>query len=159
MTGQSNRSGPSRDWLIRMSKVEELCPSVSVGGLACDLGLLDAPATDLHGFFGRLIGLARRGKSLSVEQLAEKADVELSEIVRIETDSAYMTGRRAVIQLANALELPERGLMQLAGLRTPSAKLVKEATKFVARSESTDWLTDVERAAFDEFVKVLRRPV
>ena len=117
-----------------MSKIEELCPSVSVGGLACDLGFLHAPASDLHGFFNRLIGLARRGKSLSVEQLAKKADVELSEIVRIETDSAYMTGRRTVIQLANALELPERGLLELARLRTTSAKLVKAATKFVARS-------------------------
>lgn len=105
--------------------------------------------------FGRLIEYARRRHGLSVENLAERADVDLAAIVEIETNDRVIPEVRTVYQLAQALKLPTSKLMEVAGLATARPEVSRAALKFAARSEPTSKLTRDEREAFDEFVKVL----
>ena len=148
-------TGPDRDLLLRMGEFEDSCGSISVGGMAADLGMLPTTHGDAQRVFGRLIEFARRKKSLSVEQLAERANVDLAEIVEIERDEAIVPEVRTVFQLATVLDLPSARLMEVAGLATPRPEVNHAALKFAARSEPTAKLTREERDALEEFVKVL----
>lgn len=131
---------------------------VSVGGLAVRCGLYQSSCggeTDRARVFGHFIELARRKAGLSLEALAERADVDLSELVAVERDNASPEPR-TVFQLSNALDLPLRGLQELAGFfEVRSQRLNQAALRFAARSEPTAQLTPDEREALDEFVKAL----
>ncbi len=52
---------------------------------------------------------------MSLETLAERANVDLAELLRIETDETFVPGLRTVHQLASTLGLPAKKLMVLAG--------------------------------------------
>ena len=149
---------PSREWLLKMAEGEDRCESVAVGGMAEDVGLLRTPSIEPSKVFGRFIEFARRAKGMSVEQLAAKSDVDLSEIVSIEREeSRTPASTRTVYQLAETLDLPSGKLMELAGLvEARNQEILGEAAlRFAARSEPTGKLSKGERAAFEEFVKVL----
>ena len=155
MTMQNKYNGPSMDWLLHAAELEDTCRSVSAGGMASDLGMIPSSVVDSHRVFGRLIEYARRMQGLSVEKLAEVADVDLAEIVDIETQDDVVPQVRTVFQLADVLKLPQGRLMQVAGLATPRPEVSNAALKFAARSEPTSRLSPEEREAFEEFVKVL----
>jgi transcriptional regulator with XRE-family HTH domain len=106
--------------------------------------------------FGRFISLIRRSRKLTVEELALKADLDVSELLIIEDDLRSLPEPRTVFRLAHFLDVPQGRLMQLAGLATPSdSRLRREAVRFAARSESTEALTTEQRAALEVFVAVL----
>lgn len=155
MTNMNKQVGPPRDWLRKAAEIEASCRSISVGGLASDLGMLSSGASSVKPAFGRLIAYARRDQGITVEKLAERADVDLAAILEIETDDKAVPEVRTVYQLAQALRLPSGKLMELAGLATPKPEVSRAALKFAARSEPTSKLTRDEREAFEEFVKVL----
>lgn len=155
MSDMMKNTGPRPEWLREMADFEDSCRSISVGGMAADLGMLGAPPAESHGVFGRLIEFARRSKGLSVEQLAEQADVDLAEIVEIERKQNAVPQLRTVYQLANALKLPAGKLVEVAGLATTRPEISNAALRFAARSEPTTTLSPAEREAFEEFVKVL----
>ena len=106
--------------------------------------------------FGKFVKLMRRRRSFSVEQLAEKAQLDVSEVLIIEDDLHYVPGPRTVFQLAQFFNVPQQGLMQLAGLTTArDAVLNQEAVRFAARSEPVSKLTKEESAALEAFVSIL----
>lgn len=131
---------------------------LSVGGLAARCGLIGARlgvGPDHPRVFGQLIEFARREAGLSIEALADRADVDLSELVAIERHNADPTPR-TVHQLSATLDLPLGKLRELAGLvelRDP--RLNMAAVRFAARSEPRSQLNPHERDAFEEFVKAL----
>jgi hypothetical protein len=91
-----------------------------------------------------------------LERLAEKADIDLAELVALECDEDIAPTPRTVYQLAMLLQLDTTKLMVLAGLAdVADPDLNQAALKFAARSEPTAKLSTAERVAFDEFVKVL----
>ena len=93
---------------------------------------------------------------MSVEQLSESADIDLSELVSIERDEDMTPTPRTVFQLAKVLKLSTSKLMALAGLADVRDKhLTRAAIRFAARSEPTAKLSKAEREAYEEFVKVL----
>jgi transcriptional regulator with XRE-family HTH domain len=147
---------PNPEWLAAMAEAEEGFPSFSVGGLACDLGsALPTPAAEARGAFTRFIDLARRQRKLTVEALAESADVDLTDLVGI-MKGAAAPSTRTVYKLAKVLGVSTRKLLELAGLaEVRDAGLAQAAVRFAARSEPTVALTREERDALDEFVKVL----
>lgn len=155
MTQMNKSNGPPREWLLKAAEIEDSCRSLSAGGLASDLGMLSSGPSGMQLVFGRLIEYARRRHGLSVENLAERADVDLAAIVEIETNDRVIPEVRTVYQLAQALKLPTSKLMEVAGLATARPEVSRAALKFAARSEPTSKLTRDEREAFDEFVKVL----
>lgn len=155
MSQQMKHNGPNREWLTRMANIEDSSESVAVGGMASELGLVHATVSEHPKVFGRLVEFARRAKGLSVERLAERADVEVAEVVAIERNDESPPSARTVYQLAQELGLPAGMLTEVAGLTKPREEVSTAALRFAAKSESTSNLSKAEREAFEEFVKVL----
>jgi len=106
--------------------------------------------------FGRFVNLMRRSRQLTVDELAQNADLDASELLIIEDNLHSVPEPRTVFRLAQFFEVPQGRLMQLAGLTTPSdTRLRQEAVRFAARSESIEALTPEQRAALEAFVAVL----
>lgn len=103
----------------------------------------------------KLAGLWRRQCRLSVEELADRAGVDLEEVVRIERGEGGAAAH-TVRQIARVLNLPESKLLELVGLAEGRDDRLREATvRITARSEPTADLLPEERAALEEYVKVL----
>ena len=106
--------------------------------------------------FGRFVNLMRRQREMSLEQLAENADVDMADLVKIESDPHHKPELRTTYQLANYFKVSRSGLMQVAGLAgAKDSRLFDEGVRFAARSESTAELTPQEVAALEAFVTVL----
>lgn len=106
--------------------------------------------------FGRFVKLKRRDQRLSIEKLAEQAELDLGELISIEDDIHYTPDARTVYQLALAFNVPQKRLMQLAGLAVANDPVLRqEAVRFAARSESMQKLTPEESKALENFVVTL----
>ena len=150
----------TKDWCMRMAQLEADV-EIGAGLLAIDPVFDGEPAPshvpeETNVAFGRFVRLMRRGRGLSVEKLAEDADVEVGELVSIEENGQYKPDLRTVYQLANFFGVPRTNLLQVAGLTAPRDNhIISEAVRFAARSEPVAALTREERAALDAFVSVL----
>src|ERR1700720_331088 len=96
-----------RKWLERRADQEDR-HFISVGGListldpTCQTELTTTQSVETtKTAFVRLLQLARRERRLSLEKLAEKADIDLAVLVKIETDEAFEPDLRTVHQLAS----------------------------------------------------------
>ena len=106
--------------------------------------------------FGKLINLWRREKGMRIDTLAEKARVDIAELIEIERNLNYVPEPRTVYQLAKILGLPSERLLELSGnLIARDTTLGQEAVRFAARSESVEKLSKEEHRALEEFVKYL----
>jgi transcriptional regulator with XRE-family HTH domain len=150
----------TKDWCIRMAEVEA-DEEIGVGLVAVD-PLFDgesahpARSEESTVAFGRFVSLMRRDRGLSVEKLADAADVDVAELLTIEEDTRYKPEVRTVYQLANFFALPRTTLLQVAGLTLPKDnRIIEESVRFAARSEPVEALTDGERTALETFVAVL----
>jgi transcriptional regulator with XRE-family HTH domain len=151
-----------RKWLERRAEQEDR-HFISVGGListldpTCQAEISSVPNVETtKTAFVRLLQLARRERRLSLEQLAEKADVDLAELLKIETDETFTPALRTVHQLAAVLDLPAKKLMVLAGLlQIKDPSLQQASVRFAARSEPAGDVSPEEHAALEEYVKFL----
>jgi transcriptional regulator with XRE-family HTH domain len=106
--------------------------------------------------FGRFVEMKRRDLGLSLEELAERAGIDTSEALSIEEDARYQPEPTAVLQLAKVFKMPQKGLMQLAGLIQPKSEhFTHEMVRFAARSEPSSQLTDAERTLLEHYAAVL----
>src|SRR5579871_205421 len=145
-------------WCMGMAQFES-DGEIGAGALAIDpvfdgeIASVIAPEASFA--FSRFVRLARRNRGLTVETLAERADVEVAELVTIEESNQYKPDLRTVYQLANFFGVQRANLLQIAGLTAPKdSHLVQEAVRFAARSEPVAALTPEERAALEAFVSV-----
>jgi transcriptional regulator with XRE-family HTH domain len=151
----------TKEWCMRMAALEGDA-AIGVGPFAVDPTFEYEPraepdvADTTNVVFGRFVRLMRRRHGLTVEKLAEDADVEVTELVEIEDDARHKPEPRTVFQLAHFFRVPEGNLLQIAGLTSPKdSKLFDEAIRFAARSDPVAQLTVEERAALEAFVAVL----
>jgi len=146
------------EWLERQAALEDNC-YVSVGGLISAVEELEqrSPAAELaHAAFIRLLQLARRYRRLTLEQFSDKLDVDLAELVGLETDEHYSPQPRTVKKIAEFLNVPAEKLFLLSGLtRAKDVHFEEAALRFAARSQPTKELTDEEHQALEEYVKFL----
>ncbi len=154
MSDTLNGNDSGQEWLISAAKAEDDVPSFSVAGLASDVGWLDAALPAPVPVFVRFLELARRERRLTLETLAGHADIDLAELVGI-AEAGQQPTPRTVYQLSRVLNVSTESLMELSGLATPRQELAQAAVRFAARSEPTVALSDEERDALNEFVKVL----
>lgn len=140
-----------------MAEVEDNSGSVTVGGLAEELGMIHGPAPERLRVFGRFVEFARRTKGLTVERLADEADVDLAELIAVECDPESRPTPRTVRQLALVLGVSLGKFLELSGLAEPKDHGLGEAAlRFAARSEPSAALSPAEREdAFEEFMKAL----
>jgi transcriptional regulator with XRE-family HTH domain len=150
----------TKDWCMRMAQLEA-DGEIGAGALAIDPvfdgEVVPSEATEETVVaFSRFVQLARRSRGLTVESLAERADVEMAELVSIEENSQHKPDLRTVYQLANFFDVQRSNLLQVAGLTAPrDSHIMNEAMRFAARSEPVAALTPEERSAFEAFVSVL----
>jgi transcriptional regulator with XRE-family HTH domain len=150
----------TRDWCLKMAQLEA-DSEIGAGLLAIDPvfvgnAIAVAPADDPSIGFGRFVRLMRRNHGLSIEKLADNAEVDVAELVSIEDSTHHKPEVRTVFQLANFFKVPRPNLMQLAGLTVAhNSRLNDEAARFAARSDPVVALTAEERAALEAFVVVL----
>lgn len=158
MTNTEAFDGPPREWLLRAAELEDECTSISVGGLAVDLGLYAADGAGRQsGAFGRFVEFARRAQGLSVERLAEAAGVDLAEVLAVESRDAVPRAE-VVLRLAQVVQIPGERLLELAGLASPHQEVSEAAARFAVSARTTAPLSPSEREAFDELLKVLLAP-
>lgn len=106
--------------------------------------------------FRRFVSLMRRKRGLSLEKLAEEADVELADLLAIEEEPHHTPEPRTVSQLAQVFRVPPKGLLQLSGLtQRRDLQFTEEAVRFAARSEPVEKLSKEEAAALEGFISVL----
>jgi HTH-type transcriptional regulator, competence development regulator len=156
----------SKEWLTKRAELDE---NAEVSAGVFNLQMLEAErATHEHVLtahaevenprpaFGRLINLWRRKKGLRMDQLADRARIDMGELVAIEHDIHYTPEPRTVYQLAKILGLSIKRMLQLSGNAiVRDSTLGQEAVRFAARSESVEKLTKDEHRALEEFVKFL----
>ncbi|HWZ30755.1 MAG TPA: helix-turn-helix transcriptional regulator [Bryobacteraceae bacterium] len=147
-----------KNWLKRMTELEDGCV-ISVGGLVESLEQKEQAGSNvvpMKPAFVRFVALARRERSLSLEQFAEKVDVDLVELVKIETETNYKPAIRTVHKIAEFLKVPQKTLLALAGLlQMKDPEFQTAALKFAARSAPVEKLTKQEHSDLEEIVKLL----
>ncbi len=152
------RTNEDNNWLLTKAEQEDGC-FISVGAFFGTLGHpneLTACDIPLKVAFSRFLQLARRDRKQTLEQFAESANVDLAELLKIETDDHYTPALRTVHQVAAFLEVPENKLMALAGLlQLEDSRFERESLKFAARSEPVENLTPEEHFVYEEYVKYL----
>ncbi len=150
----------TEEWCVSQARLEAGA-EVGAGVIALDPTFesddaKNEPIDDSRVALQRFVELSRRQKNLSRQQLAEQADIDLSELEGIETDMHYMPETRTLYQLANVLGVSQKKLMGLSGLTQPKdVSYVEEAVRYAARSESISRLTPEEQAALDGLIAVL----
>jgi transcriptional regulator with XRE-family HTH domain len=149
------------EWMRRMAALEDRNESVSVGGLAVDVGIYRAAAaTDAESIgreaLAKLVEFTRRKLGLTASKFAEQTDIDLADLVRLEHAEAFALEPRTVTQLAGALAVPVSSLMGLAGLtRAPDPDLHRAALRFAANAEPLQGLSKEEQDALHDFVQQL----
>ena len=143
--------------LRKRAELEDGC-FVSVGGLVESLEEREraSNAIPMKPAFVRLVELARRERSLSLEQFAERVDVDLAELVWLETQATYTPAIRTVYKIAEFLKVPDKKLLALAGLlQVKDPQFQTAAMRFAARSAPVEKLTQQEHSDLEEIVKLL----
>ncbi len=155
----------TREWFERRAKLEGDL-EVSAGGLARDptqdQNNDTDPAAEAAGSirmaFGSFVETMRRRKGLSIEKLAERVDLDASDIMRIERDAHFTPEPRVVFRLAETFDLPGKALQQLSGNTIPRPGLQEQALRFAARSgDSPQKLSRDEQRALEEFIAYLEK--
>jgi transcriptional regulator with XRE-family HTH domain len=147
-----------KEWLKRRAEQEDGC-FVSVGGLVESLAEREqavAKVVPMKPAFVRFVQLARRDRRLSMEQFATEVDVDLVELVKIETEEHYKPALRTIHKIADFLDVPEKKLLALAGLlQMKDPQFQTAALRFAARSAPVEKLTQQEHMDLEEIVKLL----
>src|SRR5262249_39168113 len=108
--------------------------------------------------FGKLIELERRKRGLSLVAFATRNHLDAEELQAIECNAFYVPEPSTVYQLASVLKIPEKPLLQLAGLtKAKDESFVHEAVRFAANSKGNVDLTRDERLALETFVAELSK--
>ena len=111
---------------------------------------------DLHRGLGALLQMLRRREQVSVDELADKARVDASELRSIEFDPTFDPNPRTIFQLEQYFKLPTRSLVVLSGAVRVENDVRKEAVRFAAHSGDISKLTKEERKLLNRFVEFLR---
>jgi transcriptional regulator with XRE-family HTH domain len=113
-----------------------------------------APAANLS--FGSFLRMLRHQRKLEIGYLAKKATIDADEIVKIETDAAYLPRPRTVSQLADYFKIPVDRMSMLAGLisKIPN-ELQEESVRFAANAKKVVGLPKEEAKLLRDFVSIL----
>jgi len=146
------------EWLKKQAALEDNC-FVSVGGLVLAVEDLEQQArrvNAVHTAFVNLLNLTRREYKLTWEQFSQKVDVDLAELMGIESDENYKPTPRTVTKIAQFINVPAEKVFILSGLaRARDIQFEEAALRFAARSQPVKELTSEEHEALKEYVKFL----
>ncbi len=107
--------------------------------------------------FREVIRGLRLRNGLTIDKLANKAQIDKEEILAMERDPNYIPSPLALFKISNFYKIPQRKLAVLAGaIKEIPQSFRDEASRFAAQSESFSKLTDEEKEFIDRFVAFLR---
>lgn len=105
---------------------------------------------------GRFINLMRRDQGLSIEALAQKADIEIGELLSLENNATHLPDVRTLYQLSEIFGVSQEKLMGLSGLtHANNDDYVEEAVRYAAKSASIEVLSEDEHAILNGLISVL----
>lgn len=126
-------------------------------GAKIDVGLAEMDRSVRPYVFRTFLHLLRRSRGLTLEALAQEADVPREELAAIEQQGGHRPGPRTLYQLGRFFRLSPEKLAALAGATTEPADEIREpAYRFAAMSEGFSDLSAEEKRALDELVGALR---
>jgi HTH-type transcriptional regulator, competence development regulator len=106
--------------------------------------------------FSRLVNMKRRDAGISLDELAGRADIDVLDLLKIESNLDEAPEPRVVARLAKVLNLPAGKLMQLVGHVTVLDPAVSGAAhRFAAKSDSMKELSKSEKDALTDFITAL----
>ena len=115
----------------------------------------ESPEASRHAL-GRFINLMRRDQGLSIEALADKADIEIGELLSLENNASHLPDVRTLYQLSEVFGVSQEKLMGLSGLtHANDDDYVEEAVRYAAKSASVEVLTEDEHAILNGLISVL----
>jgi transcriptional regulator with XRE-family HTH domain len=138
-----------------MAEAEAQCASITVGGLASDLGMLGDATDHRPHVLGRLVEWCRIKQGMNEAQFAKRAQVDVEELRAIESGEESACSPRVIFKLAAALKLPVDRLMVLAGLAEDRDAAFDQATVRFAAQSSTAKLSKDQRRVLEEYVRVI----
>lgn len=104
-----------------------------------------------------LLVMLRRRDNLDEAELAQKAQIDESEVRRIELEPGYIPSPRTIYKLENQFSLPSGVLGKLTGaIKHHSPVFEERALEFAANAKSIGKLTREERQLLNEFIKFIK---
>lgn len=108
--------------------------------------------------FHEVVRKLRQLHGLTINELAQKLDIDPGEVIAMERNIAYRPSPLALHKLSEFYEIPQVRLNALAGAtKEIPTDLKEQASRFAAQSDSFSKLTKEEKKLLDEFVKVLKK--
>jgi transcriptional regulator with XRE-family HTH domain len=126
--------------------------------LSVDMSNEEASTSELHYSFQKLMYLCRLKKRWTVEKAAKELGLEPGDIYALERSENYKPTPFVLYRLSQAYDVPQEKLAVLVGAfkKVPN-ELMKEASRFVAQSDSFDKITNEEKKLVDGFIKILKQ--
>jgi transcriptional regulator with XRE-family HTH domain len=144
------------DRFRRAAEVEAETP-ITAGAAPADGGRLTAGETAAEWVaLAKLVELRRRSIGWTPLQLAERAGVSYPELLRLEEGVPGPAVLEKLPVIARALSLPEKPLLELAGVVAEADDRIRRAARrFVGRAVGVTAPTAGESEALEEFVQAL----
>lgn len=147
----------SKEWWLARSRAE---PEISADAGRPDNDAVDEgqaraePGAPVQ--FSEFVHLLRRRSSLSIEEFADKVNIDVAEAQVIEEDPFYTPELRTIYYLAMAFDLSQQRLNEYAGLAAANDHgIVEGQQRFAARSERRSSLSGDELAVLNAVVATL----
>lgn len=106
--------------------------------------------------FPHFLQLLRRGRGLTIDELAGKTEIDRGQLAAME-QRGEVPEPVVLNCLSGFYDVPVQHMLRLAGLvRDQDEAFLAHASKFAAQSESFDKLTPEEKRALDGFLSYLR---
>ena len=122
-----------------------------------DMPAADSEGETVHFAFRKLLANLRCRKGLTVDQLAAKLELPVSEVIALERSATHRPKPLVLHRLSQFYDIPQRHLAELAGAIVQVPGVVREqASRFAAQSDSFAKLSREEQRTLDEFVKFLK---
>ncbi len=158
---------PTRDWLMKVVEMEADCdisagPVMPVVEVDCpaSAALVEVKREKVHTAFSTLMRQLRLEKNLTVEELAQRIEVEPEQLHRIERHIGFKPPPRTLHRLAEWHRLPVKTVIQMAGgVKSMNRSLEDSVLCFAAKSESFERLNSDEKRLLNDFVQCLREQV
>jgi hypothetical protein len=116
----------------------------------------EVSVTLLHKGLNSLLIMLRRRDNLDETELALKANVDETEVRRIEYDSSYLPSPRTIYNLEKAFSLPSGVLAKLSGAIVHHSPVMEERVmEFAANAKTIGRLSKEEKQLLNAFVKFL----
>jgi len=148
----------TQEWCLHMSSLEE--GSTPGSGLLAMRPTVAKPENERNEetriVLSKYINMARRSRGISVEELADSIEVDISELLSIENNIFHQPAVRTIWKLSEYFDVSQHKLMMISGLtKTRNDELEEEAVRYAARSASVNELSDVEKIALDSIAAIL----